>query len=105
MASAGPAVTATSAAAPTVYFANCTSAFAAGYANIPHGAPGYRSALDRDHDGIACEKASAGYNTPTHRHRAQQRAQQRAPEPKAYGRLVGRAVAGYRIQPVADRGW
>lgn len=39
----------------SVYFANCSEARAAGYSNIRRGQPGYRSALDRDNDGIACE--------------------------------------------------
>lgn len=38
-----------------VYFANCTEAKAAGAAPIYAGSPGYRSALDRDGDGVACE--------------------------------------------------
>ena len=38
-----------------VYYANCTAARAAGAAPIYAGQPGYRSALDRDSDGIACE--------------------------------------------------
>ena len=37
------------------YYANCTAAREAGAAPILEGEPGYRSALDRDHDGIACE--------------------------------------------------
>jgi hypothetical protein len=39
----------------SVYYANCTAARAAGAAPIYAGQPGYRSGLDRDHDGIACE--------------------------------------------------
>ena len=38
-----------------VYYKNCTAARAAGAAPIYSGQPGYRSALDRDGDGIACE--------------------------------------------------
>ncbi|WP_334172445.1 excalibur calcium-binding domain-containing protein [Sinomonas sp.] len=38
-----------------VYYANCAAARAAGAAPIYRGQPGYRSALDRDGDGIACE--------------------------------------------------
>ncbi len=38
-----------------VYFANCTEARAAGVAPLLRGTPGYRDALDRDGDGIACE--------------------------------------------------
>lgn len=39
----------------SVYYANCTEARAAGAAPILVGEPGYRTALDRDKDGIACE--------------------------------------------------
>jgi hypothetical protein len=38
-----------------VYYANCTAARAAGAAPLYAGQAGYRSALDRDSDGIACE--------------------------------------------------
>jgi hypothetical protein len=38
-----------------VYYKNCAAARAAGAAPIHIGEPGYRSALDADHDGIACE--------------------------------------------------
>ena len=44
-----------SAAQGDVYFASCADARAAGRANIRRGEPGYRPALDRDDDGIACE--------------------------------------------------
>lgn len=37
------------------YYQNCTAARAAGAAPLYRGDPGYRSALDRDNDGIACE--------------------------------------------------
>ncbi|WP_266783556.1 excalibur calcium-binding domain-containing protein [Streptomyces sp. NBC_01565] len=39
-----------------VYFKNCDAAKAAGKAPIRRGQPGYRDALDRDKDGIACDK-------------------------------------------------
>jgi hypothetical protein len=53
VASVDPTPTASS---PTgVYYANCTAARAAGAAPLHVGEPGYRSALDRDKDGIACE--------------------------------------------------
>ena len=48
----------TTTAAPTtaaVYYANCDAARAAGAAPISRGEPGYRSALDRDNDGVACD--------------------------------------------------
>ncbi len=38
-----------------VYFPNCAAARAAGRENIRRGEPGYRPALDRDNDGVACE--------------------------------------------------
>ncbi|MFI7481472.1 excalibur calcium-binding domain-containing protein [Kocuria sp. M1R5S2] len=46
----------TVAPAPTeVYYANCTEARAAGAAPLYVGDPGYREAMDRDRDGVACE--------------------------------------------------
>jgi hypothetical protein len=42
--------------AGSVYYANCTAVKAAGAAPIMAGEPGYRAALDRDDDGIACDK-------------------------------------------------
>jgi hypothetical protein len=59
-ASAAPAPTvAASPAVPAapgdVYFANCSAARAAGAAPLMRGEPGYREAMDRDKDGIACE--------------------------------------------------
>lgn len=38
-----------------VYYANCDAARAAGAAPLHRGDPGYRSALDGDDDGVACE--------------------------------------------------
>ena len=58
---AAPAAPAPVAAAPApavpaaIYYANCTAAKAAGAAPIFAGQAGYRSALDRDSDGVACE--------------------------------------------------
>lgn len=37
------------------YYANCSAARAAGAAPLHTSDPGYRPALDRDHDGVACE--------------------------------------------------
>ena len=49
----------TTSAAPTptadVSYKNCTAVKAAGKAPLLAGQPGYRSALDGDHDGVACE--------------------------------------------------
>ncbi|WP_281868367.1 thermonuclease family protein [Brevibacillus parabrevis] len=39
-----------------VYYANCSEAKAAGAAPLYRGEPGYRAKLDRDNDGVACEK-------------------------------------------------
>ena len=38
-----------------IHFASCEEARAAGAAPLRRGDPGYRSALDRDGDGVACE--------------------------------------------------
>jgi hypothetical protein len=38
-----------------VYYKNCTEARRAGAAPLRRGEPGYRAALDRDGDGVACE--------------------------------------------------
>ena len=51
-----PVVPAPGPAAPVAaYYANCTAAKAAGAAPIFAGQAGYRAALDRDSDGVACE--------------------------------------------------
>lgn len=39
----------------SAWYPNCDAARAAGAAPIQRGEPGYREALDRDGDGIACE--------------------------------------------------
>ncbi|OBH83969.1 hypothetical protein A5681_19910 [Mycobacterium scrofulaceum] len=56
---AAPATTTSPGPAPTtgasVYYPNCKAACADGVAPIYRGQPGYRSGLDRDGDGIACE--------------------------------------------------
>ena len=39
----------------SVYYANCSEARAAGAAPLRRGEPGYRPAMDRDNDGVACE--------------------------------------------------
>ncbi|WUD62700.1 excalibur calcium-binding domain-containing protein [Nocardia sp. NBC_00511] len=49
------ATVATGTATADVYYKNCAAARAAGAAPILRGEPGYRPALDRDNDGIACE--------------------------------------------------
>lgn len=40
----------------SVYYPNCTAARKAGKSNIRRGQPGYARHLDRDNDGIACER-------------------------------------------------
>jgi hypothetical protein len=47
--------TTSSSSGDSVYYANCAAARAAGAAPLHRGDPGYRSALDRDKDGVACE--------------------------------------------------
>ncbi|QLG38706.1 excalibur calcium-binding domain-containing protein [Paenibacillus sp. E222] len=42
--------------AKKVYYKNCTAVRKAGKAPLYKGEPGYRKALDRDGDGVACEK-------------------------------------------------
>lgn len=46
----------TTQASPAARYGNCAEAKAAGAAPMHRGEPGYRSALDRDGDGIACDK-------------------------------------------------
>ncbi|WP_239987549.1 excalibur calcium-binding domain-containing protein [Sphingosinithalassobacter portus] len=53
--SPSPTATPRGASRSTVYYPNCAAARAAGAAPIRRGQPGYRQALDRDNDGIACE--------------------------------------------------
>lgn len=50
------AVPAAPAPAPAAYYANCSAAKAAGAAPLYRGQPGYSSSLDRDGDGVACER-------------------------------------------------
>lgn len=52
---AAPPPTTSAAASSSTYYANCDAARAAGAAPLHTGDPGYRSGLDRDHDGVACE--------------------------------------------------
>ncbi|MFF5492483.1 LAETG motif-containing sortase-dependent surface protein [Streptomyces aquilus] len=42
-------------------FANCTDAYAAGYANIAKGDEHYGTHLDRDGDGIGCDRPPADF--------------------------------------------
>lgn len=44
------------AATPARKFRSCAEARAAGYSNMREGQPGYSSNLDRDGDGLACDK-------------------------------------------------
>lgn len=43
-----------------VSYPDCAAAVAAGAAPIPRGRPGYRTGLDRDLDGVACDEDPAG---------------------------------------------
>lgn len=49
-------VTVAGTATAATYYPNCHAALAAGVSNIHSGEPGYRPALDEDHDGVACEQ-------------------------------------------------
>lgn len=40
----------------SVYYANCAAARAAGAAPVMRGQPGYSRKLDRDNDGVGCER-------------------------------------------------
>ena len=52
-----PAPAAPAPAAPaSAYYANCAAAKAAGAAPLYAGQPGFRPAMDGDHDGVACER-------------------------------------------------
>lgn len=44
---------------PTAYYANCDAVRRAGKAPLHQGSPGFRPALDRDRDGVACESDEA----------------------------------------------
>jgi hypothetical protein len=48
-----------------VYYADCAAAEAAGAAPISRGRPGYRTELDRDGDGVACDPAEQPSSSPT----------------------------------------
>jgi hypothetical protein len=48
-------VATTSRAPAAVYYQNCDEVTAAGEAPLTKSEPGYRKALDRDGDGVACE--------------------------------------------------
>ncbi len=50
-----PAVTATRKPATSVYYRSCAAAQAVGAAPLQTGDPGYRTGLDPDGDGVACE--------------------------------------------------
>jgi len=50
-----PAATQLRGGGSAVYYANCSEARAAGVAPLRRGDPGYRPAMDRDGDGVACE--------------------------------------------------
>ena len=49
------AVTSVPTSGPSEFYASCEAARRAGAAPLHRGQPGYRKALDRDGDGVACE--------------------------------------------------
>ncbi|MEV0456452.1 excalibur calcium-binding domain-containing protein [Catellatospora methionotrophica] len=51
-----PAPTKAAPSPTPVYFTNCDAVRKAGKAPLRRGLPGYRAALDRDADGVACEQ-------------------------------------------------
>ena len=53
--SSNSGISKTKTASSGLYFKNCSDARSKGYSRIKRGEPGYRKALDRDGDGIACE--------------------------------------------------
>ncbi|GAA1886319.1 excalibur calcium-binding domain-containing protein [Asanoa iriomotensis] len=57
-ATTAPSKAATQAAPKPVSYANCAAVRAAGKAPLRRGQPGYRTALDADRDGVACESAT-----------------------------------------------
>ena len=78
VASAAPSPT------PVAYYKNCQAARDAGVAPIYRGQDGYRSALDRDGDGVACETGSAPKPAPQAQPAPQpQPAPQAQPKPQA----------------------
>ncbi|MEC2615285.1 excalibur calcium-binding domain-containing protein, partial [Bacillus cereus] len=50
-----------------VHFANCTDANNAGYYDITPDSPAYASHLDRDGDGVACER-NKGHKKSSKKH-------------------------------------
>lgn len=60
MASSAPKASSTPKATPSsaagAYYSSCAAARAAGAAPLYKGQPGYSKKLDRDGDGVACEK-------------------------------------------------
>lgn len=59
------ATTAIGTPAAAVSYPDCAAAVAAGAAPIPRGRPGYRTGLDRDLDGVACDEDPGGTSTPS----------------------------------------
>lgn len=51
-----PALPVSAPTGQSVYYKNCTAAWAAGVAPLYRGEPGYAPHLDGDDDGVACEK-------------------------------------------------
>ncbi|WP_338676329.1 excalibur calcium-binding domain-containing protein [Streptomyces sp. SCSIO 30461] len=65
----------TVAMADTQPFKNCTEAYSQGYANIPKDDPRYGPHLDRDKDGIGCDKPPADFTPATKDESAQTEAE------------------------------
>ena len=93
--------TANAAAAPAQqassepYYANCDDARAAGVAPINRGESGYRSALDPNDNGVACEgTSSSGGSSGVDQHRVVQLRQQQ----RADGRQRGDGLPGHHLR-------
>jgi len=52
-----------SAGEPGLPFGDCSEAYAAGRSNIPSTDPAYQESLDRDNDGVGCDKPPPGFVT------------------------------------------
>lgn len=72
---------ASAAPTPVAYYKNCQAARDAGVAPIYRGQDGYRSGLDRDGDGVACESGSRSAPAPQPSPQARPQPQPR-PQPK-----------------------
>jgi hypothetical protein len=83
-----------------VTYDNCTEAYRDGIANIPRTHPSYAAHLDRDNDGIGCDKPPAGFKPRT---AAETPAPAKAPHPIT-GQRTTTAVTGQNHLPTTGPG-